>query len=195
MERAFRRYGTNIAARASEQETIGFPRRRRVPLYLRVLPLNPSAELPRVPMKIRLALCLCAFLAAPLQAQKGSAVVTGLGAGLLVEPSASSEVSQPVAVGTRVKLLDREGEWYAVRVLNRVGWMHSSALQASGIGGASASSQGVGNSQRTQQIISPLTEPPSASRSTRAFIRGPRGGCYYIGGSGRKVYVDRSLCG
>jgi len=26
------------------------------------------------------------------------------------------------------------------------------------------------------------------------YIRGPRGGCYYISGSGRKMYVDRSLC-
>jgi hypothetical protein len=26
------------------------------------------------------------------------------------------------------------------------------------------------------------------------YIRGPRGGCYYINSSGRKEYVDRSLC-
>jgi hypothetical protein len=29
----------------------------------------------------------------------------------------------------------------------------------------------------------------------RNYIRGPRGGCYYISGSGSKVYVDRSKCG
>ncbi len=28
----------------------------------------------------------------------------------------------------------------------------------------------------------------------RQYIRGPRGGCYYISSSGNKVYVDRSLC-
>ena len=28
----------------------------------------------------------------------------------------------------------------------------------------------------------------------RGYIRGPRGGCYYKSSSGRKVYVDHSLC-
>lgn len=27
------------------------------------------------------------------------------------------------------------------------------------------------------------------------YIRGPRGGCYYINGNGNKTYVERSLCG
>lgn len=30
--------------------------------------------------------------------------------------------------------------------------------------------------------------------SGNGYIRGPRGGCYYYNSSGRKVYVDRSLC-
>lgn len=28
----------------------------------------------------------------------------------------------------------------------------------------------------------------------RVYIRGPRGGCYYINSNGNKTYVDRSLC-
>ncbi|MBW3519513.1 hypothetical protein [Flavobacterium sp. NKUCC04_CG] len=32
------------------------------------------------------------------------------------------------------------------------------------------------------------------SSSSRSYTRGPRGGCYYISASGKKVYVDRSLC-
>jgi hypothetical protein len=38
---------------------------------------------------------------------------------------------------------------------------------------------------------------PSSTRVSGAgngYIRGPRGGCYYYSGSGRKVYVDRNLC-
>jgi hypothetical protein len=31
-------------------------------------------------------------------------------------------------------------------------------------------------------------------RSEHYYIRGPRGGCYYINSHGNKVYVDRSLC-
>lgn len=29
---------------------------------------------------------------------------------------------------------------------------------------------------------------------SRTYYTGPRGGCYYLSGSGKKVYVDRSLC-
>ena len=39
---------------------------------------------------------------------------------------------------------------------------------------------------------SPTTSSPQASRG--AYIRGPRGGCYYINSRGNKTYVDRSLC-
>ena len=38
----------------------------------------------------------------------------------------------------------------------------------------------------------PLNQVPSSS--TDGYIRGPRGGCYYLSGSGRRVYVDRELC-
>lgn len=35
----------------------------------------------------------------------------------------------------------------------------------------------------------------SAKKSTgRTYIRGPRGGCYYINSNGNKTYVDRSFC-
>jgi hypothetical protein len=33
-----------------------------------------------------------------------------------------------------------------------------------------------------------------ASTSYRTYIRGPRGGCYYINSNGNKTYVSRSYC-
>ena len=33
-----------------------------------------------------------------------------------------------------------------------------------------------------------------SSAGSREYTRGPRGGCYYLSGSGRKVHVDHSLC-
>jgi hypothetical protein len=36
-----------------------------------------------------------------------------------------------------------------------------------------------------------IESPPARSNG---FIRGPRGGCYTLSASGRKRYVDRSLC-
>jgi len=34
----------------------------------------------------------------------------------------------------------------------------------------------------------------SSSSSSKRYISGPRGGCYYLNGNGNKSYVDRSLC-
>lgn len=39
----------------------------------------------------------------------------------------------------------------------------------------------------------PVPAPPSRNYDN-GYIRGPRGGCYYYTSSGRKQYVDRSLC-
>ena len=41
-----------------------------------------------------------------------------------------------------------------------------------------------------------ILDAPAASESkgSRTYIMGPKGGCYYINGSGKKTYVDRSLC-
>lgn len=39
------------------------------------------------------------------------------------------------------------------------------------------------------------SDKKSKKSKDREYIRGPRGGCYYLSGSGRKVYVkDKSLC-
>jgi len=35
---------------------------------------------------------------------------------------------------------------------------------------------------------------PRRSSGSRTYLTGPRGGCYYLGGSGRKVYVDHAYC-
>jgi TolA-binding protein len=44
----------------------------------------------------------------------------------------------------------------------------------------------------------PRTSRPApavrAHQTSHYYIRGPRGGCYYINGNGNKTYVDRSLC-
>ncbi len=34
----------------------------------------------------------------------------------------------------------------------------------------------------------------AAGPPARIYIRGPRGGCYYINSNGNKTYVDRSFC-
>lgn len=113
-------------------------------------------------------------------------------------PSPTGESSEIVPEGTFVKVLDEKLPWYIVRIRDRVGWMHGNTLEFVGVE-APISVRG------TQQTITPdytpLTAPTrrredsyEAPRVDRVFIRGPRGGCYYISSSGRKVYGDRSLC-
>lgn len=38
------------------------------------------------------------------------------------------------------------------------------------------------------------TNSSKSSSSSRNYIRGPRGGCYYINSNGNKTYVDRNMC-
>lgn len=41
---------------------------------------------------------------------------------------------------------------------------------------------------------SPTPRTLKSSSSSNGYIRGPRGGCYYITSGGNKKYVDRNLC-
>lgn len=54
-----------------------------------------------------------------------------------------------------------------------------------------------------QPVVSPLSGNTAfdtkatyeeAQTRSRTYIRGPRGGCYYINKNGNRTYVDRSLC-
>jgi endonuclease YncB( thermonuclease family) len=52
-------------------------------------------------------------------------------------------------------------------------------------------------SQLPRVSNTPNSKPPETdlkTQSGRKYIRGPRGGCYYINSKGNKTYVDRSLC-
>lgn len=53
------------------------------------------------------------------------------------------------------------------------------------------------NSKTTSTTNSAKTLKSNTTANTsnvRTYIRGPRGGCYYINRNGGKTYVDRSLC-
>ena len=146
-------------------------------------------------------LLACASLA---YAQGRTATVVSERANLRETPSQTGEVKQEVAVGTNIKVLDQKGVWYVVRIEDSVGWMHGNTFR---FGGSSSVEQDV---PALDASLSPVENTPrparpradsvrsddsgSRSSSGRSYIRGPRGGCYYYSSSGRKVYVDRSLC-
>jgi hypothetical protein len=126
--------------------------------------------------------------------------VISANANLRDTPSISSGNQQEIAEDTVVKVLDEKLPWYVVRAGNRVGWMHGNTIEF----------METLNSRRAsphQQTVVPDHQPPPVPRRDgspertprgtsvdRGYITGPRGGCYYLSGSGRKVYVDRSLC-
>ena len=112
-------------------------------------------------------------------------------ANLRETPSIMGLAEGEVPEGTVVKILDEKLPWYVVRVGDRVGWMHGATLLF--IDNAATSSE-----REPVRVITPAETyslpQPTRSTADRAYIRGPRGGGYYISGSGRKVYVDRSMC-
>jgi len=150
---------------------------------------------------VAIYLLACVSLA---YAQGRTATVISERANLRDTPSQTGEVKQEVAVGTSIKVLDRKGAWYVVRIEDSVGWMHGNTFR---FGGGSSVEQSapaldtspspVESTPRPARPRSDSIQPDvsgSRSSSGRSYIRGPRGGCYYYSSSGRKVYVDRSLC-
>ena len=148
-------------------------------------------------MKYRLlALTLLLFyLPIAVTAQRYARVISE-NANLRETPSVTGESSLEVPEETLVKILDEKLPWYVVRIGNRVGWMHGDTLE---FVITSTPSQRLSEQSITPDYT-PKTSPPSdghtppSSSANSGYIRGPRGGCYYISGSGRKVYVDRSMC-
>lgn len=148
-------------------------------------------------MKCRLLSLTLLLLCLPIAvtAQRYAKVVSE-NANLRDMPNASSMSILEVPEETLVKVLDEKLPWYVVRIGNRVGWMHGDTLEF-----VNTSTPAPRLSEQTITPDStPKTSPPAgvytppSSRANPDYIRGPRGGCYYISSSGRKVYVDRSMC-
>jgi hypothetical protein len=155
-------------------------------------------------MKHRLLLALftltCTFpISAGAQTPRYARVISA-NANLRDTPSIAGTTEQEIEEGTIVKVLDEQLPWYVVRAGNRVGWMHGNSIEFI------QTDVSVPETPR-RQTVSPAYIPstpsvprresstsPSTRTADRSYIRGPRGGCYYYSGSGRKVYVDRSLC-
>ena len=142
------------------------------------------------PSTICISFFLVLILCLTTTAQTRTARVIAENANLRETPSTTGLAEGEVPEGTVVKILDEKLPWYVVHVGDRVGWMHGATLLF--IDRAPTISE-----REPIRVITPAeTYPLPQTRPTadRAYIRGPRGGCYYISGSGSKVYVDRSMC-
>lgn len=143
------------------------------------------------PSTICISFFLLLMLCVTTTAQTRTARVIAGNANLRETPSITGLAEGEVPEGMVVKILDEKLPWYVVRVGDRVGWMHGATLLF--MEDATTTSE-----REPVRVVSPAEtySPPQPTRSSaeRIYNRGPRGGCYYISGSGRKVYVDRSMC-
>jgi len=133
-------------------------------------------------------------------AQARTGTVIAERASLRDGPSQTAILIEAVPVGTTVKVLDEKGAWYVVRIEDAVGWMHGNTFRFE----AAPSSQQsnvitLEEASPSRPVTRPSTPTSTSNDSTPRsnsgrYIRGPRGGCYYLSSSGKKVYVDHSLC-
>lgn len=137
---------------------------------------------------------------------RGSAVETGA-------------VVDTLLPGTKVAIIRQHGPWFLVQASPFVGWMHGNSLRlaraakpalASRVPPATtASSQPTSGTQTPASAdtktkteapaqASPSGTPGTATQPSasdkRIYIRGPRGGCYYVRPDGKKVYGDHNQC-
>ncbi len=138
---------------------------------------------------------------------RGSAVETGA-------------VVDTLSPGTKVAIIRQQGPWFLVQASPFVGWMHGNSLRLTRASkpaltslvplAVTASSQPTSRIQPTEsadtkaktEASAAQASPPGSPRAAtqpsasdkRIYIRGPRGGCYYIRPDGKKVYGDHHLC-
>src|SRR5262245_33904491 len=128
--------------------------------------------------------CICFLLVlnacSTTRAQTRTARVIAENAHLRDAPSNTGLAEAEVSEGTLVKVLDEKLPWFVVRVGDKVGWMHGATLLF--VDNASTTLER--EPERVRTPTETYSQPqPTRSTSDRAYIRGPRGGCYYISGS------------
>ena len=106
----------------------------------------------------------------------------------LVSTTTKADGTQTVGnnlnTGTFVK---RKGEWRAV------------AWQSTIVPPPQPTTAAVPSSETAKPVTltsstSTETSAPKTDSSDRKYVKGPRGGCYYMNPSGSKVYVDKKFC-
>lgn len=125
-----------------------------------------------------------------------SIVVTTMeGAKLKEVPEVFAEAFKTFPEGVKLTVIGKEGSYFHVCSSNECGFMSdlwfkadkNKALLNSVESKTAISKQSIKTKQST-------TSKSNRNSTGRSYIRGPRGGCYYINSNGKKTYVDRSNC-
>lgn len=113
-------------------------------------------------------------------ARAQSATVIAENAKLRGTPSERGKVVSVLEQDTSVEVIKQRSAWFLVQSTDYVGWLHGNTIRLT--------------SSSVDKLNESLTTTPRQISPSKNYIRRPRGGCYYLSGTGRKVYVDRSLC-
>ncbi len=124
------------------------------------------------------------------------AVVIATNANLRGTPDGAGAVIAIVSATTTVEVYKQKGPWFLVQSPDYVGWIHGDTIRLGkpALDPSPLSELELYTPPTAPQRSTPAPRSTSPS-SSRGYIRGPRGGCYYINSRGNKTYVDRSLCG
>lgn len=106
--------------------------------------------------------------------QYGStAVVAFRLVGTTTRADGSTDVSNHLNTGTFVR---RKGRWQAVA------WQATTIPKPVNTDAAATSGSSAAPAKTPEKVAG------------RAYLKGPKGGCYYVAASGRKTYVNKELC-
>jgi hypothetical protein len=119
--------------------------------------------------------------------------VTTVAATLRGKPSLTGKALDIITRNTQLQSIARRDTWVLVQSEEYAGWVQSNSIEPC-VGGTISTGTELGASQGTEAANLPLTVLQPAATDSRIYTRGPRGGCYYTNSSGRKVYVNHSLC-
>lgn len=120
--------------------------------------------------------------------QYGSAAVVAFKlVGNTTRPDGTKSVSNHLNTGTFIK---RNGKWQVV------------AWQATIVPKPVPETKSASQTQAIEPKPAPLVTTqnaaeaphPSSTVGARTYLRGPRGGCYYLSSGGKKIYVDHDNC-
>ncbi|MBW8243049.1 SH3 domain-containing protein [Muricauda oceani] len=117
------------------------------------------------------------------------------GAELRSKADRGSELISKLPIGTTLYVQEKNNNYY--RVITEYGEGFVFQYYASKLNCPQSNNQKV--AAKASLSSSPLAKSKSTNytrkySSSRRYIRGPRGGCYYINSNGNKTYVARSLC-
>ena len=133
-------------------------------------------------------LLIVSFFLFTISANSQTASVIAENANLRGTPSEQGKVIDTISIGKTAFVLMQKGVWFLLQTDDYVGWVHGNTIKID-------DPKLVTNSSAPVTLkTSKATSPRVTSSESRTYIRGSRGGCYYINANGKKTYVDRSVC-